>query len=73
MVSLETSQIKQITERFFHQSLCFNYFQNTIFCMNEFSSLRLDINVYGKNKSHKNQTPMNLYWSYVASLYNSLI
>jgi hypothetical protein len=37
MVSLETSQIKQNTECFFHQSGFFQIFQDTRYGMNGFS------------------------------------
>ncbi|MBT3387876.1 MAG: hypothetical protein HN417_08085 [Desulfobacula sp.] len=64
MVSLETSQIKQFTERFFHQSGFYKICLDTRYDMDEFFSLRLKIIVYGKNKRQKNQTPMNLFWRF---------
>jgi len=52
-VLLEKGQIKQNTERLFHQSGLFKIYHNTTSGMDEFFSLRLKIKVYGKNKSKK--------------------
>jgi hypothetical protein len=59
MVSLETSQIKQFTGRFFHQSGFFEFFPNTTSGIDSFFILGLKINYMEKRKSKLNKTPLH--------------
>lgn len=62
MVLLETSQTKQITKRFFHQSGFFEFFQNTRYGMDRFFSFRFEITIYSRKQRQKNKTQINLFW-----------
>ena len=61
MVSIVTSQVRQFTERFFHQSGLFKIFPDTRYGMDGFSVSDLKFNWYGKNQNQKNQDPMKPY------------
>jgi hypothetical protein len=65
MVSLETSQIKQFTERFFHQSGFLRIYHGTRYSIAEFFSLGSKIKLYEENKNQMNQNPIQLDCSYI--------
>jgi len=58
--TLETSQIKQNTERFFHQSKFFKICPDTRSGMDGFSSFRFEIQIYGKSHHQTNQNYITL-------------
>ena len=58
MVSLGTSQIKQITERFFLQSGLFEYFQNTTSGIDKFFISDLKINYMEIKRIELNTAPL---------------
>ena len=62
MVSLETSQIKQFAERFFHQSGLFEYFQNTTSGIDRFFILGLKNQLYENGKNQIEYDSIIVYW-----------
>ncbi len=62
MVSLETSQIKQITERFFHQSGLFEFLVNTTSGIDSFFILGFKNQLYGNRKNQIDQDSITVYW-----------
>jgi len=60
MVSLETSQIKRITEHFFHQFGLFKFFQDTRYSMDGFFILDLKFHYIGDVKIKYPNLPFNL-------------
>jgi len=64
MVSLETRQTKQNTERFFHQLWLFKYFQNTIPGINKMFNFRFEITIYGIALIQISKDSYNVYWRY---------
>jgi len=62
MVSLETSQIKRISDRLFFQSGVLKNYHDTRFCMDRFFSSKFEIQIYGHKQSQKNQNLIQAYW-----------
>ena len=62
MVLSVRSQIRQVTERFIHQSGLFEICHDAGYGMDKFFSFRFEIQLYEKIQNQKNQTPIIFYW-----------
>ena len=62
MVLSVTSQIRQITKRFFHQSEFLNIYHGTRYSIDEFLSLGPKVKLYEENKNQINQNSIQLDW-----------
>ena len=60
MVLCVRNQIRQITERFFHQSGFFKIYHGTRYSIDDFFSLGSKIKLYKENKNQMNQNPVQL-------------